>query len=138
MEYYNNFRWKTKKAIERDIGIVFCRTLLKIDLQTENVVFSSSMKGGWFNSAKKVREPVGEWEAEKMDVSGFKYVTKHRTDTTKQKDQPRLPREEPPALAFEEYFDFDSLPEDFGKGTCLMYKSEKFRQKVRDFKGNIW
>jgi hypothetical protein len=135
LEFFNNFRWKTRKAIERDINVVFCRTLLKIDMQMDGVVFNPPPRG-WFGSSSN-SETVGAWKGEKMEVSGFKYITKHRTDTTKQKDQPRTPRDEAPAVSFEEYFEGE-LAKDIGKGKGLLYASEKYREKVREFKGNVW
>jgi hypothetical protein len=112
--------------------MVFCRTLLKIDLRTDKVQFTQPK--GWFHHGSKA-ETVGMWKAIRNDVSGFEYITLHRTDTTKQKNHPRQPRDEGPAMDYDEYFDGEIPP---GKGRGLLYKSEKFREKHREFKGSVW
>jgi len=79
---------------------------------------------------------IGRWKSRVFELSDLKYITLHRTDSIKtDKSVPRQPRDEPPAIDYQEYF-YGDVPE--GKGMGLIYASERFRKKKRNFKGKVW
>lgn len=128
MEYVNDQFQKSDETVSKELRSIMCRTLVRGDLLLKDVEFSQGSK----------KDKIGEYPCRQYEMSGLKYVTLHRSDGTKSdKSTPRKPRpDEGPALTFEEYF-YEVVNFPPGKGTGMIYESERVRKKSRKFKGTV-
>lgn len=127
VEYVNDTFQKTDEQVSSEVLSVMCRTIVRGDLLLSDTSFASTNK----------KEKIGNYNCKLYDIVNLKYVTLHRSDTTKNdKTQPRKPRDEGPALSFEEYF-YEAVNFPPGKGTGMIYESERLRKKSRKFKGTV-
>jgi hypothetical protein len=127
VEYVNDSFQKTDEQVAKEVQSIMCRTVVRGDLLLENCSFAQSSK----------KTKIGEYNCKIYNASKLKYVTLHRSDTTKSdKHTPRKPRDEPPALNFDEYF-YEVVSFPPGKGVGMIYDSERLRKKTRKFRGTV-
>jgi len=127
IEYVNDSFQKTDEQVSSEVLSVMCRTIVRGDLLLSDTSFVATSK----------KDKIGSYNCKLYDIVNLKYVTLHRSDTTKNdKTQPRKPRDEGAALSFEEYF-YEVVDFPPGKGTGMIYESERLRKKSRKFKGTV-
>jgi len=123
----DNLEEKPDEVVSKEVHESLCRTIVRGDFKTDSVEVIP-------NSSKE--QKIGDWNCKPFELSGLKYITLHRSDSTApDKQTPRAPRKEGPALDFDEYF-YGEVPP--GKGIGLIYASERFRKKTRNFKSKMW
>jgi len=124
----DNVEEKTDDLVSKEVHESLCRTIVRGDFKLKKVQFVPYVP--------PKESKIGEYQCRLFDLNKLKYVSKHRSDTSKtDKTKPREPRTEGPAIDFDEYF-YGEVPP--GKGLGLLYASERFRKKTRVFKGRVW